>query len=184
MHWGVRIFSSIPDSSIMPLTPFHFGPGLLIGLLFLSFLDFPTFLIASVIIDVEPILVLTFGMDYPLHGFFHSFLGGTFVAFLLTAVMSRVRESLSPLLSFFRLERQSTFRTILLASLSGIYVHILLDSRMHPDIRPFYPLDFNPFLSSSALSALQVHLLCFWCFVGAAVIYIVRFFLTWRRVSK
>ncbi len=168
----------------MPLTPFHLGPGLLIGLLLLSRLDFPTFSIASVIIDVEPILVLTLGMDYPLHGFFHSFLGGTFVAFLLTAVMSRVRESLSPLLSFFKLEQKSTFKTILLASLSGIYIHILLDSRMHMDIRPFYPLESNPFLSSSTLAGSQVHLLCFWCFIGAAVIYIIRLFLTWRRASK
>jgi len=168
----------------MPLTPFHLGPGLLIGLLLLSFLDFPTFLIASVIIDVEPILVLAFGLDYSLHGFFHSFLGGTFVALLLAVVMSKARESLSPLLSFFKLEQKSTFKTILLASLLGVYIHILLDSRMHMDIRPFYPLDSNPFLSSSALAGLQVHLLCFWCFVGAAVVYVIRFFLMWRRVSK
>jgi len=167
----------------MPLTPFHLGPGLLIGLLLLSFLDFPTFLIASVIIDVEPILVLTLGLDYPLHGFFHSFLGGTFVAFLLTAVMSQVRESLSPL-SFFKLEQKSTFKTILLAALSGVYIHILLDSRMHTDIRPFYPLDPNPFLSSSALPGLEVDLLCFWCLIGAAIIYILRLFLMWRRGSK
>lgn len=168
----------------MPLTPFHLGPGLLIGLLLLSFLDFPTFLIASVIVDVEPILVLTLGLDYPLHGFFHSFLGGTFVAFLLTVVMSRVRESLSPLLSFFKLEQRSTFKTILLASLSGTYLHILLDSRVHTDIRPFYPLESNPFLSRGALTGLQVHLLCFWCIIGAAIIYAVRLYLMWRRGPK
>ena len=164
----------------MPLTPFHLGPGLLIGLLFLSYIDFSTFLVASVIVDVEPILVLTFNLDYPLHGFFHSFLGGTFVAFLLAAVMSKVRESLSPLLSFFKLEKKSSFKNILLASLSGIYIHILLDSRMHRDIQPFYPLDFNPFLSSSTLPGLWVHMLCVWCFIGAAVIYVIRLFLIWR----
>lgn len=91
----------------MPLTPFHLGPGLLVGLLFFSFIDFPTFLVASVIVDVEPFLVLVFNLDFPLHGFFHSFLGGTLVAFLLSLVMSRVRESLSPLLLFFKLEQKS-----------------------------------------------------------------------------
>ena len=168
----------------MPLTPFHLGPGLLIGLLLLSFIDFPTFLVANVIVDVEPILVLFFDLDYPLHGFFHSFLGGTLVAFLLAAVMSKVRDSLSPLLSFFKLEQKSSFKNILLASLSGIYIHILLDSRMHRDIQPFYPWDFNPFLSSSALPGLWVHLLCVWCFMGAAVIYVIRVLLVWRRVRK
>jgi len=168
----------------MPLTPFHLGPGLLIGLLLFSYIDFPTFLVASVIVDVEPIVVLAFGLDYPLHGFFHSFLGGTLVAFLLAVVMSKVRESLSPLLSFFKLEHKSSFKTILIASLSGIYIHILLDSRMHRDIRPFYPLDFNPLLSSSTLPGLQVYMLCFWCFIGAAVIYIIRLLLIWRRKLK
>lgn len=145
----------------MPLAPFHLGPGLLIGLLLLSYIDFATFLVASIIIDVEPIVVIIFDLDYPLHGFFHSFLGGTIVAFLLAAVMSKVRESLSPLLSFFKLEQKSTFKKILLASLTGIYIHILLDSRMHKDIQPFYPLDFNPFLSSSALHRIVgVHIMC------------------------
>jgi len=168
----------------MPLTPFHLGPGLLIGLLLLSYIDFATFLVASVIVDVEPIVVIIFDLDYPLHGFFHSFLGGTIVTFLLAAVMSKVRESLSPLLSFFKLEQKSSFKNILLASLTGIYIHILLDSRMHKDIRPFYPLNFNPFLSGSSLPGLWVHTVCVWCFVGAAVIYVMRLFLIWRKVTK
>lgn len=166
----------------MPLTPFHLGPGLLIGLLLLSYIDFPTFLVASVIVDVEPIMVLIFDLDYPLHGFFHSFLGGTIAAFLLAAVMSKVRKSLSPLLSYFRLEQKSTFKNILLASLSGINIHILLDSRMHIDIRPFYPLDLNPFLSGSTIPGLWMHILCVWCFMGAVFIYVVRLFPIWRRV--
>ncbi len=168
----------------MPLTPFHLGPGLLIGLLLLSYIDFTTFLVASVIVDVEPIVVIIFDLDYPLHGFFHSFLGGTIVAFLLAAVMSKIRESLSLLLSFFRLEQKLTFKKILLASLTGIYIHILLDSRMHRDIRPFYPLDFNPFLGSSTLDGWDVHMLCVWCFMGAAAIYVFRLFLTWRKATN
>jgi len=166
----------------MPLTPFHLGPGLLIGLLLLSYIDFPTFLVASVIVDVEPIMVLVFDLDCPLHGFFHSFLGGTIVAFLLAAVMSEVRKSLSSLLSYFRLEQKSTFKDILLASLSGAYIHILLDSWMHMDIRPFYPLDLNPFLSGSTLPGLWMHILCVWCFMGAVIIYVVRLFPILRKV--
>ncbi len=168
----------------MPFTPFHLGPGLFVGLFFVSYIDFPTFLVANVIVDIEPFLVLSLSLNYPLHGFFHSFLGGTLVAFLLAAVMSKVRESLSPLLSFFKLEQKSSFKTILLASLSGIYIHILLDSRMYMDTRPFFPLDFNPLLSSSTLPGLELYILCFWCGIGATVIYVVRLFLKWRKVTK
>lgn len=168
----------------MPLTPFHWGPGLLIGLVLISYIDFPTFLVASVIVDIEPILVLIFNLEYPLHGFFHSFVGGTIVAILLDVVMSKIRASLSPLLSFFKLEEKSSFRNILLASLSGIYIHILLDSRMHMDIKPFYPLDFNPFLSGNMSAVWGIYMLCIWCFIGAAIFYVIKQFLFWRKVVR
>ena len=85
----------------MPFTPLHLGPALLFGLLFLGFIDFPTFLVANVIVDIEPFLVLALNLNYPLHGFFHSFLGGTLIAILLAFIMLRIRNRLSPLLAFF-----------------------------------------------------------------------------------
>jgi membrane-bound metal-dependent hydrolase YbcI (DUF457 family) len=165
----------------MPLTPFHLGPGLLVGLLFLRYLDLPTFLVASVILDVEPALVLFFSLDAPLHGFFHSFLGGTVAALLLTAVMSPTRVVLSPLLSFFKITQESSFPRILLASLSSIYLHILLDSVMHRDIQPFYPLDVNPFLGRGNLLGLNVTMMCIWCFLGGLLVYAVKWLIVVRR---
>lgn len=168
----------------MPFTPFHLGPGLLFGLLFLSYIDFPTFLLANVIVDVEPFLVLYFNLQYPLHGFLHSFLGGTLIAFLLAIVMSKLRNSFSPLMSFFRLEQKTSFKSILLASLFGIYLHILLDSRLYQDIKPFYPFDFNPFLSRSMFIVFfEIYGLCILSFIGGGVIYIIKLF-TLRRTPK
>jgi len=165
----------------MPLTPFHFGPALFVGLLLLSYIDLPTFLVANVIVDFEPILVVTLGLGYPLHGFFHSFVGGTIVAFALAVTMGKVRRRSMPILSIFRREQKASVRSILLASFFGVYFHILLDSNMHGDIRPFYPLTVNPFLDRSALSGLWLHLFLFWSFVGAVVVYALRLFLVWRR---
>jgi len=163
----------------MPFTPFHLGPGLLFGLLLLSYIDFPTFLIASVIVDVEPFLVLTLNLNYPLHGFLHSFFGGTLIAFLLAAVMSNVRSALSPLMSFLKLEQKLSFKTILSAALLGVYVHILLDSPLYPDIRPFFPFDFNPFLSNSMFIGFDVYTLCTLSFIGGGIVYAIR--LVFRR---
>lgn len=160
----------------MPLTPYHLGPGLMIGLLFLNFIDFPTFLIASIIVDIEPFIVLFFNLDYPLHGFFHSFLGGTIIALLLTVVMSKIRKYFSPLMSFFKLEQDVSFKKILVASLSGIYIHILFDSPIYTDILPFFPLDFNPFYRSTSLPGLLETTICVWCFMGAFIIYIIRLY--------
>ncbi len=158
----------------MPLTPYHFGPGLFIGLLFLSFIDFPTFLIASVIVDIEPFLVLLFNLNYPLHGFFHSFLGGTIIALILTVIMTKIREFFTPLMRFFKIEQEISFKKILFASLLGINIHILLDSPIYTDIRPFFPLDFNPFYRITSLAGSLETMICVWCFLAALIIYIIR----------
>ena len=168
----------------MPVTPFHLGPALLLGLIFFNYLDFPTFLVANVIIDVEPILVMFLGLNYRLHGFFHSFLGGSIAALILILVMIKIRASLSSLLRFFKLEQEPSFNRILIASFLGIYIHILLDSRMHLDIMPFYPFDLNPFLNRSMLGDVEVYMLTAWCFLGAAITYVARLFLIWKKGTK
>jgi membrane-bound metal-dependent hydrolase YbcI (DUF457 family) len=165
----------------MPFTPYHIGPGLFLGLLFLRFIDFPTFLLASVIVDVEPFLVLFFNLNYPLHGFFHSLLGGTLVATSLALVMLKTRDKLSPLMAYFELEQKVSFKSILLASLSRIYIHILLDSRMYTDIQPFYPSPYNPLLTTGILAGLDSYVICVWSFFGVVIIYIIRLFLIRRE---
>jgi len=165
----------------MPFTPFHLGPGLLFGLLLLSYTDFPTFLVASVIVDIEPFLVLTLNLNYPLHGFLHSFLGGTLIAFIIAAAMSKLRSTFSPLMSFLKLEKKLSFKSILSASLFSVYLHILLDSPLYSDIRPFYPFDFNPLLSNSMFIGFEVYTLCVLSLIGGAVVFVIR--LVSRRIQ-
>ena len=165
----------------MPFTPYHLGPALLFGLLFLGFIDFPTFLVANAIVDVEPFLVLALNLNYPLHGFFHSFLGGTSVAVLLALIMHQTRDKLSPLVSFFKLEQKISFMRILAAAFAGICIHILLDSRIYTDIQPFYPSTYNPLLTAGVLAGLDAYIFCIWSFFAALIVYIIRLFLIWRK---
>lgn len=157
----------------MPFTPFHWGPALLVGILTLRFLDFPTFIIANVIVDIEPLLIRLFDLGYPPHRFFHTFLGGTLAALLLAGLMTKLRPHLSSILSTFQLESRASFVKILSASLSGVYFHVLLDSTMHKDLQPFYPLLNNPFLDSLP-STLSIYRLCIWAGLGGFVLYLIR----------
>jgi membrane-bound metal-dependent hydrolase YbcI (DUF457 family) len=168
----------------MSFTPYHFGPGLLIGLLFLNFIDFPTLLIASVILDVEPFLVLVFNLDYPLHGFFHSFLGGTIVALILTVIMAKGRKYLTPILSFFKIGQKISFTRILLASLIGIYIHILLDSPIYTDIRPFFPLNLNPFYLSDNLYRVIILIICVLSLLAGLIFYAVKLIIVVEKHSS
>jgi hypothetical protein len=165
----------------MPFTPSHLGPALFVGLLLLNFIDLPTFLIASVILDVEPFLVLALNLNYPLHGFFHSFLGGTLVAVPLALVMYRVRDKFSSLMSFFKLEQKVSFKMVLAATVFGVYLHILLDSRGYTDIQPFFLSDYNPFLATGISAGLDAYIICIYSFFGAAIIYTIRLVLVWKK---
>jgi membrane-bound metal-dependent hydrolase YbcI (DUF457 family) len=157
----------------MPFTPFHLGPALLIGLILFNYLDFPTFLIANIIIDIEPLTVLLMGLDSPLHGFFHSFIGGTIASIFLTLIVLRVRKFVSPLMEFFYREQNWSQRKILSASISGVYLHIFLDSFLYTDIRPFYPFRSNPLLSGWSMG-FTVYYFCVFSSVAGLIFYLYK----------
>lgn len=129
----------------MPFTPYHFGPALLIGMILVPFIDISAILIASVILDLEPLAVLLFHLSYPLHGIFHTYLVASFVAVLLSIVLWPLRSFLNTIVSIFGINQESTFQSLLLASFIGTYSHVFLDSFLYAEMNPFYPLLGNPF---------------------------------------
>jgi membrane-bound metal-dependent hydrolase YbcI (DUF457 family) len=155
----------------MPFTPLHLGPALFFGLLLFRYIHFPTFIIANIIIDVEPFLILFFDLDHPLHGFFHSFAGGSVVAIALAFFISKMDKYIQEPARSIKLSQDFSLRGIWLASFSGVYLHILLDSTLYSDIRPFYPSDLNPFLNNSILSGFDTYLLCVILFISGFLLY-------------
>ncbi|AHF80658.1 metal-dependent hydrolase [Thermococcus paralvinellae] len=150
----------------MPFTPFHFGSALLFATLF-GYLDFLTFMIANVIIDFEPFLVLSFDLDlrygYPLHGFFHTFIGGSLVALALAEVMAKFYKHLG---------KEINIKKLRITALSGVWLHIVLDSFIYTDIKPFFPLSWNPFYG--VFSASEVYGFCIGAFLLGVPLYLLR----------
>ena len=130
----------------MPFTPYHFGPGLLLGMLLFPFIDISTMIVASVILDLEPLAVILFNLQLPLHGFFHTYLGSTIVAIILSLAIWPMRGSLNTIVSLFGLYQESSLRHILPASFIGVYSHVFLDSFIYSEMNPFFPLIGNPFI--------------------------------------
>ncbi len=161
----------------MPLTPFHLGPALFFGLMFFRYLNLPAFLIANVIVDIEPFLVILFRLDYPLHGFFHSFLGGSLIAFMLYLAMVRMYPRVIGVMDYFRVGQEMSRRKILLSCLFGVYLHIILDSVLYTDIMPFFPFDVNPFFGIFGLASGDIYLLCIMMFMGGGILLAYR----WRK---
>lgn len=142
----------------MPFTPFHWGPSSWIGLVLFKVFDFPTLMAASVIVDIEPFTVLLFELDYPLHGFFHTILGGSILAILTALILYLLRSRIRRLMAFFKLAQNSSFKKIIWSSFFGLFSHLLLDSLTHWDLEPFYPFGGNPLYG--LFSEFQVYLFC------------------------
>lgn len=134
----------------MPFTPFHFGPALLFGVPLRRRLDFVTFLVGNVIVDVRATLVFFGILSGRLHGPLHTYLGATLLAGVLASgvlacarwapdVMDRISS------------RPDSVGAVLLASVTGTWLHVTLDSVLYLDIRPFAPLSINPLYGMTSM---------------------------------
>ncbi len=145
----------------MPFTPFHLGPALFIGIPLRKYLNLPTFLIANIIIDIEPLLVLTYNIyGYPLHGLLHTYLSALITGSILGLILYKLRNILNPVWRLLRLEEKPGQEPMkyIYAGVSGIALHILLDSPLYPDIKPLYPTTLKP-LYNPTLSP-NIYTLC------------------------
>lgn len=145
------------------------GPALLFGLLLFRFISLPAFLVASVVVDVEPFLVLFLGLDYPLHGFLHSFLGASVIAVVLSLAMVGLDEKIQKIMSRFGLGQKTSWKSVAAASFLGVYLHVFLDSLLYADMQPLFPLAGNPFYVASAFSL--VYAFCIVSFILGLVLY-------------
>jgi hypothetical protein len=105
-----------------------------------------SFVAANVLIDIEPLYYMITG-QHPLHRFFHTYIGATLIA--LGAILLMVGCNIVSA-RYFPWIREKLFglttRAICIGAGLGSYSHIILDSIMHDDIRPF-----APFSESNAL---------------------------------
>jgi membrane-bound metal-dependent hydrolase YbcI (DUF457 family) len=146
----------------------HFGPGAVIYAVAPRYVSFLAFCAANVLIDVEPLYyILT--RQYPLHRFFHTYGGAPIVAIstaALFAVSLRATKALRLPNSFDW--QDLGMGAIAIGAMAGAYSHMILDSVMHPDIRPFAPFsDSNPLFwtwpfSGSDLFDANPHGLAWW----------------------
>ena len=123
------------------------------------FIDVPVFVLANVVVDLEPLAVRTFGFDYPYHGYCHTFLIGTLVGVVWGLVAYRGRGVLAWLMCRLHLPYQTRLPKMLISGVLGVWLHVLLDAPLYRDIRPFFPIEANPLLGLVSLCS-RVRSLC------------------------
>lgn len=171
----------------MPFTPFHLGPALCLGIPLRKYIHAPTFILANVVLDIEPLLVLITGLNYPLHGYFHTFIAAVGVGVAFGFVMFFLERPMHPLYKRLLLEPEATFKKsqFIIAGVLGTMLHVLFDAPLYWDIKPFYPLTANPLYGS--VSSLEIYLLSVWMGVLGIILYSLLF-IVWvykrRRKNK
>lgn len=147
---------SVDAYSSMPFTPFHFGPGAAIHAVAPKHVSFLAFCAVNILIDVEPLYYML-SDQYPIHRFFHTYIGATVVAATTVIIFTIFRWFASRwcLPDLFRWQAL-TVLAVTLGAVTGTYSHIVLDSLMHHDIMPFAPFsNANPLLQAVSLSTLN-----------------------------
>ena len=169
----------------MPVTPFHFGPGALIKGAMPAPFSWSVFALANCMMDLEPIGLYLLTGD-PAHPWLHTPPGALLVA-IIAATLGRKpcvfflhwwNRNLSPVQARWL---ATGVQITPLAAWSGAFLgtisHLLLDSIMHVDVRPLWPLSINnPLQGLVSIGALE-----FACVLCAAFALCA---LLWRRRTK
>ena len=116
----------------MPITPLHFGAALPFELALRDRFSTTAFVVANIVMDIQPVLALGLGVPIAVHGWTHTLVGATGIAAALTALVWRLPRRAAYVLGFF----------------AGTLSHVALDSLMHPDLSPLWPWrEGNPVLA-------------------------------------
>jgi hypothetical protein len=140
----------------MPITPFHFGPGAAFHAVAPRYVSFLAFCAANVLMDVEPFYYML-TRQYPLHRFFRTYVGASIAAISTAALFAVSRHAAKALRLPNSFDWQDLgMEAVAIGAMAGAYSHVILDSVMHPDIRPFAPFsDSNPLLGALSVQALH-----------------------------
>src|SRR5438105_15789650 len=116
----------------MPFTPFHFGPGAALKAAAPAHFSFTVFCYSQIVTDLESGFYLFRG-EYPVHRFFHTYVGATLVA-LVCALSGRPVCQLAlrawqawfpaPLTGFFGRSVSIPWRVAFVSAFVGTYSHV------------------------------------------------------------
>jgi membrane-bound metal-dependent hydrolase YbcI (DUF457 family) len=164
----------------MPFTPIHMGPGLLIKALLQSGFSLMVFGWTQVIMDIQPLIVLITGQGH-LHGFTHTYLGAILLA-IFSALSGKYLSEIG--LEFLGLSGDKPinmrWHVSFISAFIGSFSHVFLDSIMHTDVEPFYPIAFTNRLYG-VISVSLLHKICLYSgLVGAAIYYLT----SWRQAKR
>lgn len=152
----------------MPITPFHIIAAAPIKAIIPRYFSWSIFTLTNIFIDLEPITYFIF-TGIPSHKFFHSILGATLIALvcafyfrkLCENYITRWNKNLHQIDRKWLEVRNSKINLFegIASGLIGAWSHLILDSMMHHDIKPLWPVNnINPLLNYSSSNNITLYI--------------------------
>lgn len=131
----------------MPFTPFHFGLCLPIALGDVKYkrIDITSSLLGSIIVDIEPILILILNFNLPLHGPFHSFLGASLLGLIGGIGVHSTKSIWNAILKPLKWEQTTSLKNKIFWCILMANIHVLFDAMLYPEMTPLTFILENPF---------------------------------------
>ena len=131
---------------------------------------------AQIVMDLQPLVVMFTGQGH-LHGFSHTYLGASLIT-ILSAVSGKYLSEIGLLI--LRISKKENpikikWWVVFLSAFIGTFSHVFLDSIMHSDVQPFYPMSPNNILWG-IISVSLLHKICLYSgLIGAGIYFLVQF---------
>jgi hypothetical protein len=165
----------------MPITPLHFGPGLLLKATASNHFSWWAFAAANVLIDIEPAAYWILEGE-PHHQFLHTYLGATVAGVVAAAISLKLlpawlrwwNRQMSPAQArYLSVKPEVSATSVWCGALLGGWSHAFLDSIMHHDVAPFSPFSLGNALMAW-VSIDQLYLGCLLSGVAGALVMVAR----------
>jgi len=160
--------------SVMPFTPYHFGPSGFIALAFRKWIDVPVFVLANVVVDIEVLVIRILGLGYPVHRYCHTLLIGAVVGVAWGLAAYPFRGVFKRLMDLIRIPYRTGLLKMLISGMLGVWLHVLIDGVYHYDVRLFWPSKSISLWRTTQrrLGKEQIETLCLCFLLAAAVLYV------------
>ena len=153
----------------MPFTPYHFGPSGFIGLTFRKWIDIPVFVLANVIVDLEVLIIRLLGVGWPIHRYIHTLLIGAAAGIVWALAAYPLRNVFKKIMLLLRIPYKTSIWKMLTSGILGVWLHVVIDSIYHWDVRLFWPSKAKPLYA--LVTKQQVQTICLAFFIAATVLW-------------
>ncbi len=169
----------------MPFTPIHMGPGILIKSVLQGSFSLMVFGWSQIVMDIQPLIVMLTGEGH-LHGFTHTYIGAILLAIFSGLSGKYLSEFGLIYIGVAKKDNPIIIKwwIVFISAFIGTFSHVFLDSLMHFDVEPFYPLRTDNTLHG-IITIGQLHQMCLYSgIIGAIIYYLIQFKLKTKNIIK